>query len=171
MGYSRAMYVGWYAEFDRSTLKEQDGVKLVRKCPNGKKHPTNGEFCPTCGAKIEFNEVPTYRSIALPGHILGENDPAEIKYMTLGRADHWDLGQLGDCYAVFPEFLGTTKMIIMAPGYIRVDGGGDGFVQEVPTAEGGVENHAPDANWSKMLEKVFDAQNIKIKFGVALEIM
>lgn len=171
MSYNRTVFLGWYAEFDKSPLKVVDSVKRTRTCPSNKNHKiTPGDFCPQCGTAISEIDEPKYRSIASPHRILPEQDPEEIAYMTLGRADHWDISRLDGSHAISPEFLATNKVIIMAPGFVQIDDDRDGFVKEFPTEDGRTVTAAPDPSWTALLEKVFDAQNIKIKFGVVLEI-
>jgi hypothetical protein len=167
MSYDRNIYVGWYAEFDRCTDRQQDGVESKRACPTSKKHPTNGKFCSVCGAEIISQEIPKYHSYAYPHHLIDETDPVELEYATLGRATLEDVKKLQTSHVVFPEFLDTDKVIIMAPGYTTVGdvSCSDGSVNPVDVGLG------PSIEWQENVIKVFSAKNMKINFGVIVEVV
>lgn len=167
MSYSRNIYIGWYAEFDRSKRKISVGVEKVYLCPNDKKHPSKGKFCSVCGSEIVEKEETKYRNFPIATHIFGENSQKDLDYMTGGLVKVEDIKSLEDSTAIFPEFLETDKEIVMAPGYtcfFNVSHS-DGFAKEMKISE------KPSEEWIEKIKKVFDTNEVEVKYGFVMEII
>ncbi len=162
------IYVGWYVRFTKSSRKIVSGIKKVRRCPNGKRHPSQFEFCPTCGAKILEDEVNSYNHFAHPFHIQDETDAEELKYMTLGMTTLDDLKKLGRYHAVFPEFMGEDgKVIVMCGDYKEIEDirRSNGFVMNLDVMD------KPSAEWIELLKKAFDFQEFEMAYGIVSEVV
>jgi hypothetical protein len=166
MSYDHNIYVGWYAEFDKSNRKVERGLKKVRFCPTDKKHSAKDKFCSVCGSEIQEKEEMQYTGYPISSHILGENSQEELDWMTGGIVKVQDIENLGDSHAIFPEFLGTDKQIVMAPGYNYYGDitRSDGFVEEL------VNSEKPTKEWVELIKKVFDTVEVSVKFGIIMEI-
>ena len=169
MSYVTNLYIGWYAEFTPTAEKIQVGTKKKRRCTAESNHKHgDGKFCTICGAPVADVDVPVMNGISPASHFLDELDPAEVEYMTIGRATVEDLKELGDCAGIFPEFMPDQEARIeriMAPGYAYKADDGDGFVFEVKPGE------RPSQAWEAKINKIFGCTDLKVKFGIIKEII
>ncbi len=167
MSYNHNLYVGWYLEFDEPNRKEQIGTTNVRFCPTSKKHPTKDKFCPKCGKEIQTKEEPNYKTYSSPHELIHITEQEELTEATLGKLTLKDIEELQDCLAPFPEFLGTKKNILMAPGFTSCTDISrcDGFVTEVDFSQ------KPTQEWIDRMKYIFDVEKMNLKFGVVMEVV
>lgn len=173
MSYDHNVYVGWYAEFDENDDKIPDGVEKIRQCPNSKKHSAKDKFCPSCGAEIVIIEKPLFKNFISAlnlYHMAEDSDTTEqdVQEATFGHTHLEDLNEVTqDSSIIFPEFLDTDKIIIMAPGYTYVGdvGRSDGTVEEITNPK------EPSQDWKDKIAKVFKPKNLVFKYGVVVEVM
>ena len=172
MSYDTSVYVGWYAQFDQYTQQVENGVEKIRSCPNSKKHFAKDKFCPSCGVEIVTTEKPVFASFptALKLYRYGEDSSTsqkDIEQETFGLIQIKDLHQVTkNTSMIFPEFLNTDKIIIMAPGYTYLSDvrRSDSSVREISSMS------PPSKEWIDLVERAFKAQNLEIKYGVAVEV-
>lgn len=173
MSYDTNIYVGWYAQFDEYSEKREVGTEKLRQCPNSKKHFAKDKFCPSCGVEIITIEKPVYKNFVnalLLSYSADDSSTTQedIDKETFGQVKLEDLKEaMKDSYMIFPEFLGTDKVIIMAPSYTCISDvrRSDGSVNEVTNME------PPSKEWEELIKKAFKAQNLEIKYGVVVEVM
>lgn len=172
MSYNTNVYIGWYAQFDEYTQKVESGVEKIRQCPNNKKHSAQDKFCSSCGVEIVTIEKPVFTSFpsALSLYYSAQDTSTtqkDIDKETFGLIQLADLQKVVKNSAmIFPEFLNTKKIIIMAPGYT--------YLSDVSRCNSSVKEIAsiekPSKEWIDLIQKAFKAHNIEIKYGVVVEV-
>jgi hypothetical protein len=178
MSYSTYAYIGWYVVATPTDKRIQVGETKVRVCSADPKHKHGDKgFCGACGAQIISTTKPKMQGIGLACHFFNESDPEELAFASVGNATVEDMKALGDCHAVFPEFLpneykngfipGKRKEVIMAPGYTRISDlrHGDSSVTQLTNME------RPSVEWVDLVQKVLGSTDIELKYGVIIEVV
>lgn len=166
MSYSRTLLIGWYIEYKPSALECPIEPKQVKFCSSDAGHKlgsSKDQFCPRCGGVVMTKAVPQYRGMQQVHHMLNERSQEEITYGTLGRGTVEDIAALDEGFAVFPEFMDTH--VLMLPGYAKIEtDGGDGFSVEVDRSV------KPDQAYIELARKVFDLQDVVLKYGAVMDV-
>jgi hypothetical protein len=172
MSYDRNVYVGWYAEFTPTADKVQVALVAERQCSTASSHklPSSGGFCSKCGSKIVIVDVPKFKSISPARHFIDETDPVEIEHATIGRATAADIEALQSSYAIFTEFMPAQqkkKEFILAPGYVKL--------RDVDREDSQIKpisvQSPPQDDWVKLLVKIFGCTDLKVEYGVIIEVI
>lgn len=172
MSYSTYVYIGWYVVATPTNKRIKVGETKIRVCSANDKHKHgNNEFCGVCGSQIISSTKPKMQGISLAWHFFNETDPIELEYASVGLATVNDMAILGNCHAIFPEFLPeqfktpVRKEIIMAPGYTMIERERDGDVIELS------QTSKPSDEWINTVDKVLGSSDTVLKYGAVVEVV
>jgi hypothetical protein len=161
------IHIGWYAEFDRSQRIVNQGVVKHYFCTKSKNHAVQNKVCDLCNGHISsFEEIKELR-YPISCQILSQVSKEALDYYTGGRVTLEDLKELEGSMAIFPEFVKTNKEIIFAPGseFYPLLSKVSGFIDEIDIG------NKPSEEWINKIKKVFDVENVVIKYGFAMEVI
>jgi hypothetical protein len=161
------IYVGWYAEFDRSERIIDQGIVTHYFCSKAKNHPVQNKVCDLCNGKVSSYEERKEALYPLSGHILSQVSQEALDYFTGGRVTLEDLKELEGSMAVFPEFVKADKEIVFAPGtkFYPLLSKVAGFIDEVDI------DQKPSEKWINKIKQVFDVKEVVIKYGIVMEVV
>ena len=145
-------------------------------CPENSKHKhgKDDKFCPKCGSPIEVTRRKKTRGMSPIHGLVNETDCDEIAHGTLGRGSIGELNQIAEGYPIFPEFM-NGKLFLMLPGYTYKGdiGQEDGF--ELELSQNGrpftAESLEAMNTYIALVKKVFDVQDVELKYGIIIEVI
>jgi hypothetical protein len=169
MSINHHIYIGWYAEFERSSLIIDQGVVQHYFCTKGRNHPVKDKVCTLCNGKVKIEEEEEAISSRYPlsCQILGQVSQDVLDYLTGGRVSLKDLKELEGSMSVFPEFVEMNKEVIMAPGvkcYSHINRI-KGFIEEVDIEQ------KPSEEWVNKIKYIFNTKDVAVKYGIIMEII
>lgn len=167
MSVNHNVYIGWYAEFERSKRVINHNPIQTYFCLKEKKHPVKNKVCSLCNGKVQSEKINRKSQYPLSSQILGQNSPEVLAYLTGGRVTIEDLKELEESIAIFPDFANTKKEIIFAPGAkcYSLLSKVKGFVDEVNIEQ------EPTQKWIDKIKQIFDVEDISIKYGIVMEVI
>ena len=161
------IYVGWYAEFDRSKRVINQGIVKHYFCSKAKNHLVKDKVCALCNGRVLFSEEIKESQYPLSCQILSQVSQEALDYFTGGRVTLEDIKELEGSIAVFPEFAKTDKEIVFAPGtkFYPLLSKVSGFIDEVDIEQ------KPSEEWINKIKQVFDVEEVVIKYGIVMEVV
>lgn len=167
MAQNHNVYIGWYAEFERSKRIVHHGIFKEYFCSKEKKHPVKHRECCLCNGKVQTKEEERTSRYPLSCNILGQASQEALDYLTGGLVTMNDLKELDGSIAIFPELVKADKEVVFSPGvksYPNVSKI-QGFIEEIDIEK------KPDQQWINKIKKVFDTDNVIIKYGIVMEVI
>lgn len=167
MSLNHNVYIGWYAEFERSKRIVDQGIVTNYFCSKAKNHSVQNRVCDLCNGKVSSYDEIKESQYPLSCQILGQVSAEMLSYLTGNRVTLEDLKDLEGSMAIFPEFANTKKEIIFAPGAkcYSLLSKVKGFVDEVNIEE------QPKEEWIEKIKHVFDVEEVDIKYGIVMEVI